>query len=110
MRRTACVTSLTVAEGAVLWRAGEVGHDVAITGDGNVGVSRPDGGAVAVVGPGEVVGEPVLFGERRGVATVSSMSTVLMFVAGPREVERLLQLDSSLREQVLDSALARFGS
>ena len=104
------LTSLTVPEGVVLWRAGQVGHAVVIIAGGSIGVSCPDGQPVAVVGPGEVVGELALLGGRWRAATVTTLSQTVLYVAGVREFDRLLEVVPLLRERMVETAFAGLGT
>ena len=104
------LTALVVDEGVVLWRAGEIGRDFAIISQGHVGVSSASGEYLGVLGPGDVVGELALLGARWRRSTVTTLSRALLYVGGAREFQGLLELVPSLRERVVQRALARIGT
>ncbi len=106
-RARSLLTGLTLSSGVVLWRAGSLGRDFAIVADGLVGVTGADGQPLAVLGPGQIVGELALLGASVRQATVTTLSPVELYVGGPREFATLLEAVPSAREKVVRAALTR---
>lgn len=93
------VTARTFAKRDVLVRERELGHSMFALVEGKVDVSRhtPEGDrSVAILGPGDVVGEMSLFtGERRS-ATVKALGRVLALEIGKDALQPILDAEPKL--------------
>lgn len=103
----ALLTALVIGEGVVVWRAGRVGRDFAVIVEGFVAVSDSTGAPLAVLGPGQVVGELALLGAGIRQATVTTLTPVLLHAGSVREFDSLLEAVPSMRDKVLRAAFAR---
>src|SRR4051812_15029443 len=70
---------LDVAQGKVLAREGEFGHEFFVVVDGTAEVVRGDA-RIAELGPGDFFGEMALLGEERRTATVTATSPMHVLV------------------------------
>ena len=84
-------TQVSFPTGRELCRQGEIGRQAFILVSGTAVVTR-DGVQVAELGPGDVVGESALLGERYRNATVTATSDVSALVMSVREFGTLLHL------------------
>lgn len=102
----AATIELDVADGKVLVREGEPGHECFILVDGQAEVVR-NGQQVAVLGPGDVVGElaPLTGGPR--TATVTAVGPLQLLVIGQREFSGLLEEIPGFANRVLHDLAAR---
>jgi CRP/FNR family cyclic AMP-dependent transcriptional regulator len=102
----AASVELNVAEGKVLVREGEPGHECFVIVDGAATVSRK-GEQIATLGPGDVVGElaPLTGGAR--TATVVATAPMEVLVIGQRELAGLLDEVPGLAVVVLHNLAHR---
>lgn len=97
------MTRLDLPADRVLCEQGERGYEVIFLVDGIARVER-DGAEVALLGPGEVIGEmAVLSGSVRN-ATVTAVTPVRVFVLDTREFGAVLEAVPSIRRWVTDVA------
>lgn len=97
------MTRLDLPGERVLCEQGERGYEVIFLVDGIARVER-DGVEVALLGPGEVIGEmAVLSGSVRN-ATVTSVTPVRIFVLDTREFGAVMEAVPSIRRWVTDVA------
>jgi CRP-like cAMP-binding protein len=92
-----------VAEGKVLTRQGDFGHEFFVIEKGTAAVTR-DGAPVADLGPGDFFGEMALLDEDRRTATVtatSPMTVIIMTRASFRDLDRSMpQVHATVREAI----------
>ena len=80
--------------GDILCRQGEHGTDAFVLVDGQAAVIF-DGNQIAVVGPGEVVGELAIDHGGLRTATLRAITPLHVLVVDPREIESVLASDPS---------------
>jgi CRP-like cAMP-binding protein len=103
------VRELEVAPGEILVEQGGLPRDLIVLERGTVEVVRDDE-TLATLGPGDVVGEMGLLGQRRAVATVRARDAVRA-IAIPSErldelAEQMPELTERLRQTAADRARA----
>jgi len=98
------VHEVEFADGALLFEQGSMPHELYVIEQGSVEVSR-DGRRVAVLGPGEVVGEMALLNLERRWATVVASGHVHAVALEADDLasmsEQMPELAERLRETVL---------
>lgn len=95
--------------GAHLSEQGHVASQAFVVVEGTVVVER-DGGEVASLGPGAVVGEVALLEHTARNATLVARTSVQLLVFGVREFEALLEEFPVLAERIRADAALRHGS
>jgi protein lysine acetyltransferase len=78
--------------GTTIRRLGEAAGDLYLITDGTAAVEGPDGGPVAELGPGSIVGELSLLGQGDGTATVTARSPIEVLVVPGDQFQALLAL------------------
>jgi CRP-like cAMP-binding protein len=107
------LTEVRVDAGRALIREGAVGSECFIIGDGRVLVTRHStedsdrDEIVAVVGPGEVLGEMSLLHRTPRSATVTTLEPTTIYVANRREFFSLLEAAPSVAQKIADAAAIR---
>jgi CRP-like cAMP-binding protein len=99
------VDEVEVPAGKVLCREGQTGEEFFVIVDGNVRVER-QGRELAVLGPGQFLGEMSLVDEGPRTATATATTDGRLLVMGHREFHSLLDNYPSIETCVL-RALAR---
>jgi len=96
------LTMLTVPAGKVLVSEGGLGNEFMVIAQGEAEVSQ-GGRAIATLGPGELVGEMALLGDRRHArrnATVTAVTDMVLYVGSPGEFRRIIEVAPSVAEKV----------
>jgi CRP/FNR family transcriptional regulator, cyclic AMP receptor protein len=94
-----------LAAGAVLWRAGSIGHEFCVIVEGEADVTR-DGRRIATCGAGDFLGEIALLEHVPRTATVTARTPLRVFVLTSRSLRTLLDSNAGVERKVL-RALAR---
>jgi CRP-like cAMP-binding protein len=100
------VTPVTFADGDVLCEEGHVGREAFVIVSGAAVVSRGDE-VLAMVGPGDVVGELALLGDGRRTASVTATEPVEALVMSAQEFHSVLALpgvDEAIRRIAAEHA------
>lgn len=105
----ALVTPLEIPAGRVLMRQGAPGSEAMLVLEGEVLVER-DGEAVAILGPGSVVGEAALLANQPRNATVTAASPVLAVAMSRREFATVLDRCPVMARRILSTAVERAGA
>lgn len=100
------VEELTIPDGTVLVREGEVGHEFFILVEGSAEVSK-GGRTVATLGPGDHFGELALLDPHPRDATITMTSPGVVLVMAPREFSSLLLQAPSLTRRIAVSLARR---
>jgi CRP-like cAMP-binding protein len=112
-REIAAIDSLTtpvqVEEGRVLMRQGAPGNEALFVLEGELLIER-DGEAVAVVGPGSIVGEAALIANQPRNATVTAASDVKAMAMTRREFATIIDRCPVAARRILQAAVGRVGS
>ena len=87
--------------GEVLMRQGQTGNEAFVIISGGARVER-DGRELAMLGPGDVVGEIAIISEGPRVATVTLTGPSQLLVIGHREFHSLLEGSPELLRSVFD--------
>ena len=95
-----------VADGKVLMRQGEIGHDMMVLVSGQVAVER-DGERVNTLGPGDFFGEMALIDGGPRTATVSAQGPARLLVVGHRDFHSLMDEFPEIAAQVLNALAHR---
>lgn len=95
-----------VAEGEALTREGAQGHEFFVIEEGAARVTIGDR-EVAVLGPGEFVGEMALLDEGPRVATVTATSPLRVFVLSSQAFSSLLDRYPSVARKVMRGMAGR---
>jgi CRP/FNR family transcriptional regulator, cyclic AMP receptor protein len=82
-------TEMHVAQGAVLWKEGDAGRECFVLSEGHASVTIGDD-VVAMIGPGDLVGELALLDGQPRVATVTALSDLHVVTLSAREFNELL--------------------
>jgi CRP/FNR family transcriptional regulator, cyclic AMP receptor protein len=98
--------TVDVPAGKVLMRQGDHGHEMFVIAAGSVRVER-NGREIAVLGPGQAVGEMSLLSEGARLATVTTLEPTTAFVIGHREFHTLLADSADLRQCIFDNVAKR---
>jgi CPA1 family monovalent cation:H+ antiporter len=94
---------LEVAEGKVLAREGEIGHEFFVIVDGEVSVEK-DGSEVRRLGGGDFFGEIALIWESpRRTATVTAAGPLRFFVLTRQAFRSLIDNHPDIEEKVLEA-------
>lgn len=101
----ACTDRVTRPGGTVLARQGEIGREAFVVVDGQVEVRR-DGNHLAMLGPGEVVGELAVLGGWHRTADIVADTEVELIVFDVRSLERAMHVSESLRRHVEEAVAA----
>jgi len=101
------LTALLLPAGAELIRAGVLAREFAVIADGEVVVRDASGHEVAVLGPGEIVGELGLLRHDPTGASVTTLTPVIAYVGNPREFASLLGVAPVIDHRVTRTALSR---
>lgn len=99
-------TVLTIPAGGVLMEEGAFGNEAMLVLEGDLVIQR-DGEAIAMVGPGTVVGEQALLLNEPRNATVSAVSDVVVAAMSRREFTSILEACPTVGRRILNAALAR---
>lgn len=99
-------TLITVPAGTPLMREGAIGNEVLLVVRGHVSVER-GGEQIAVVGPGEVVGEQAVMCNAPRNATVTAATEVDVLAMSVREFNAVLEECPTIGRTFRDTALAR---
>ncbi len=95
LRRVAsAVTEARVEPGQVILREGGLGDQFVVVVDGTLGVSRAGVGPVAVLGPGDFLGEMALLNRTRRSATVTALTPATVYASTPGEFSTLMDIPS----------------
>ena len=112
-REIAAIDSLTtpveIEEGRVLMRQGAPGNEALFVLEGELLIER-DGEAVAVVGPGSIVGEAALIANQPRNATVTAASDVMAMAMTRREFATIIDRCPVAARRILETAVGRAGS
>lgn len=100
------MTRIDLPADRVLLQEGERGQEAIFIVDGLVRVER-DGQELALLGPGDVIGEMAILESVRRNATVTSVTPVRVFVLDVREFIAVLDTVPGVRRWVEDVAAAR---
>lgn len=109
-RAAALLTPVMLGAGEVLIRQGSPGSEFLIVADGLVNVTRDDGDDVevlAVVTPGEVLGEISLLHRVPRSATATTLVPTTVYAATGREFFALLEAAPSAAERIVRAATDR---
>lgn len=93
------VEQMSIPEGTVLVREGEVGHEFFILVEGTAEVSRA-GRRVAVLQPGDHFGELALLDHHPRNATITMSTAGQVLIMAPREFNSLLLQAPSLARRI----------
>lgn len=99
-------TVLAIPAGGVLMEEGAFGNEAMLVLEGDLVIQR-DGEAVAMVGPGAVVGEQALLLNEPRNATVTAVSDVVVAAMSRREFTSILEACPTVGRRILNVALAR---
>lgn len=102
-------TPVEIPAGRVVMREGAHGSEALLVVRGELLVER-DGEAVAVIGPGAIVGELALLRNGPRNATVTAASDVLVLTLTRREFATVLERCPTLARRILVGAVKRGGS
>jgi CRP-like cAMP-binding protein len=100
------VRELEVEPGETLVEQGGLPRDLIVLERGTVEVVR-DGETLALLGPGDVVGEMGLLGQRRAVATVRARDEVRAIAIPPERLDELAEQMPELTERLRQTAADR---
>lgn len=100
-----CTDRVTRPAGTELARQGEVGREAFVVVEGEVGIRR-DGEPIAVLGPGEVVGELAVLGGWHRTADIIAQTDVELIVFDVRSLEKAMHVSDSLRRHVEEAVAA----
>ena len=90
---------VTRPAGTELGRQGETGREAFVIVDGEVEIRR-DGEPIAMLGPGEVVGELAVLGGWRRNADIVAETDVELIVFDVRGLEQAMHISDALRSHV----------
>lgn len=97
---------LTLDEGKVLVRQGDVGRECFVILDGTAIVKR-NGRKVATLGPGSYFGELSLLDKGPRTATVTAETPLTVLVLGPREFSSVLEQIPNMAHKLLATLAGR---
>lgn len=100
-----CTDRVTRPAGTELARQGEVGREAFVVVEGEVEVRR-DGRPIAMLGPGEVVGELAVLGGWHRTADVIAETDVELIVFDVRSLEKAMHVSDGLRRHVEEAVAA----
>ncbi len=101
------LTAITVPAGEVLIERGAPPREFAVIADGEVAVTAVDGTELAVLGPGDIVGELGLLRDMPTGATVTTLTPVVVYVGTRREFLAMLETSAAVDRRVLHVAIDR---
>lgn len=99
-------TPVDLAAGTELTVQGTLGRQALIIVDGKASVVR-DGETVAIVGPGEIVGEIALLSGEPRTATVVTDTDATVYALSPRDFASLLARCPALERRIASDAVRR---
>ncbi len=99
-------TVLAIPAGGTLMQEGAFGNEAMLVLEGDLAIER-DGEAIAMVGPGTVVGEQALLLNEPRNATVTAASDVLVAAMSRREFTSILEACPTIGRRILNAALNR---
>jgi CRP-like cAMP-binding protein len=100
------VREIHLGEGESLVEQGDLPKDLVVIEEGEVEVVR-DGERLATLGPGDVVGEMGLIGQRRAMATVRASVPVRALAIAPERLETMAEQMPELTERLRQVAAER---
>ena len=100
------LTPVTVAQGTVLAREGDMGREAMLIASGVARVER-DGNQVAMLGPGELFGELSLLTGARRMAMVTAETDMVVAALSRQEFASLLDASPGVAQKILVDALRR---
>ena len=100
------LTPVTVAQGTVLAREGDMGREAMLIASGVARVER-DGNHVAMLGPGEIFGELSLLTGARRMAMVTAETDMVVAALSRQEFASLLDASPDVAQKILVDALRR---
>lgn len=100
-----CTDRVTRPAGTELARQGEVGREAFVVVDGQIEIRR-DGKPIAMLGPGEVVGELAVLGGWHRTADIIAETDVELIVFDVRSLERAMHVSDGLRRHVEEAVAA----
>lgn len=100
-----CTDRITRPAGSELAHQGEVGREAFVVVDGEIEIRR-DGRPVAMLGPGEVVGELAVLGGWRRTADIVAETDVELIVFDVRSLEKAMHVSDALRRHVEEAVAA----
>lgn len=95
-----------VADGHVLMRQGDLGHEFFMIIDGRVRIER-DGQTLATLGPGDYLGEIALIEEGRRTASATAEGPTKLLVIDHRGFNSLMGTSAEVRAAILGQLAAR---
>lgn len=99
-------TRIDAAEGKVLTREGEAGHEFIVILEGEVEIKRGDQ-VIGTRGAGDYIGEIALIEHTPRTATVVATTPVALDVIGQREFATLLDDEPEIAEKIKATAAER---
>jgi monovalent cation:H+ antiporter, CPA1 family len=100
------LTPVTVAQGTVLTREGDLGREAMVISSGTARVER-DGTQIAMLGPGEIFGELSLLTGARRMAMVTAETDMVVAALSRQEFASLLDTNPDVAQKILVHALRR---
>lgn len=100
------LTPVTVPQGTVLTREGDMGREAMLISSGMARVER-DGTQVAMLGPGELFGELSLLTGARRMAMVTAETDMVVAALSRQEFASLLDASPDVAQKILVDALRR---
>jgi CRP/FNR family transcriptional regulator, cyclic AMP receptor protein len=104
------LTLVRLPIGCEVMAAGNVAREFAILAEGEASVVDVRGREIAVLGPGEIVGELGLLCDEPIGATVTTLTPVIAYVGNRREFFSLLDVAPQVQLRVLSTALQRLAA
>ena len=101
------VTAIALPADAVVIERGVTARQFAVIADGEVAVEDACGVEVAVLGPGDIVGEVGLLQDRPTGATVRTLTPVVVYVGNRHEFLALLDVAARIDQRIAHIALDR---
>lgn len=103
----AASTRLWIEAGRVLLREGDADRQFMVIIEGEVGVSRASGSLVAVLSPGDFIGEMAMLAGGRRSATATALSPVQILVCNGGEFGALVDQVPSVKAKLVAAAASR---
>ena len=104
------LTLIRLPIGCEVMTAGNAAREFAVLAEGEVAVVDVRGREVAVLGPGEIVGELGLLRDEPIGATVTTLTPVTAYVGNRREFFSLLEVAPEVQLRVLSAAVMRLAA
>jgi CRP/FNR family transcriptional regulator, cyclic AMP receptor protein len=104
------LTLVRLPIGCEVLTAGNVAREFAIVAEGEVAVVDGRGREIAVLGPGEIIGELGLLRDEPIGATVTTLTPVITYVGNRREFFSLLDIAPAIQLRVLSTAVRRLAA